>query len=238
LKPQIPWLRVFVEGVVIVGSILLAFGIDAWWEERQERVQEQEVLSSVRAELEENVGLVDDWFATHRRVDDAAREFLEVISDAQEGDADPVADSIIGEVIRGPTYEPVRASLDAAVSSGRMEVIRSEEVQRGLARWSRLLAEASEEEQDGREFVRSQLLPHLNQTADVSEAARLYVSSTAQGESGVLPWSDTESEVIVSGELRNLLWRRRFLAHTAIRSLTEVKEHASQTLSILDTEIR
>ena len=29
MKPQIPWLRVFVEGVVIVGSILLAFGIDA-----------------------------------------------------------------------------------------------------------------------------------------------------------------------------------------------------------------
>ena len=28
---QIPWLRVCVEGVVIVGSILLAFGIDAWW---------------------------------------------------------------------------------------------------------------------------------------------------------------------------------------------------------------
>ena len=29
LKAQIPWLRVFVEGVVIVGSILLAFGIEA-----------------------------------------------------------------------------------------------------------------------------------------------------------------------------------------------------------------
>ena len=29
---QIPWLRVFVEGVVIVGTILLAFGIDAVWE--------------------------------------------------------------------------------------------------------------------------------------------------------------------------------------------------------------
>ena len=28
LKPQIPWLRVFVEGVVIVGSILLALGLD------------------------------------------------------------------------------------------------------------------------------------------------------------------------------------------------------------------
>ena len=31
---QIPWLRVFVEGVVIVGSMLMAFGGDAWWGER------------------------------------------------------------------------------------------------------------------------------------------------------------------------------------------------------------
>ncbi len=37
---QIPWLRVFVEGVVIVGSILLAFGLQAWWDGRQERALE------------------------------------------------------------------------------------------------------------------------------------------------------------------------------------------------------
>ena len=36
MKPQIPWLRIFVDGVVIVGSILLAFGIDAAWEGRSE----------------------------------------------------------------------------------------------------------------------------------------------------------------------------------------------------------
>jgi hypothetical protein len=30
LKAQIPWLRVFVEGVVIVDSILLAIGIDGF----------------------------------------------------------------------------------------------------------------------------------------------------------------------------------------------------------------
>ena len=37
MKPQILWLRVFVEGVVIGGSILLAFGIDVGWEGRLER---------------------------------------------------------------------------------------------------------------------------------------------------------------------------------------------------------
>jgi len=36
------WARVLAEGSAIVVSILLAFGIQAWWEERQERTEEAE----------------------------------------------------------------------------------------------------------------------------------------------------------------------------------------------------
>jgi hypothetical protein len=54
LKPQIPWLRVVVEGVVIVGSILLAFGIDAWWDERTVRNDVAEALAAVRMESDGN----------------------------------------------------------------------------------------------------------------------------------------------------------------------------------------
>ena len=45
--PQIPWARVLVEGVVIVASILLAFGIDAWWEQRQDREEERRILQAL-----------------------------------------------------------------------------------------------------------------------------------------------------------------------------------------------
>ena len=37
MKQEIPWNKFVVEAFVIVGSILLAFAIDAWWDERQER---------------------------------------------------------------------------------------------------------------------------------------------------------------------------------------------------------
>jgi hypothetical protein len=47
LKPQIPWLRVFVEGVVIVGSILLAFGTDAGAQGKEEGAEGQESVSSL-----------------------------------------------------------------------------------------------------------------------------------------------------------------------------------------------
>jgi hypothetical protein len=52
LKAQIPWLRVFVEGVVIVGSILLAFGIEAWWDGRIERERELRYVAALQGEFE------------------------------------------------------------------------------------------------------------------------------------------------------------------------------------------
>ena len=45
------WKRLAVEAVVIVASILLAFGIEAWWDEQSERRDERVELIRVRDEL-------------------------------------------------------------------------------------------------------------------------------------------------------------------------------------------
>ena len=51
MSHRIPWTRVLLEGVVIVGSILLAFGIDAAWEERQEREDTERHLRALIREV-------------------------------------------------------------------------------------------------------------------------------------------------------------------------------------------
>ena len=51
---NIPWNRILVEGVAIIASILIAFAIDAWWEDRQETESEIRNLVRVSAELEAN----------------------------------------------------------------------------------------------------------------------------------------------------------------------------------------
>jgi hypothetical protein len=51
-SPQaIPWKRISVEAGAIVASILLAFAIDAWWLERQERGFEQETMAALLDEF-------------------------------------------------------------------------------------------------------------------------------------------------------------------------------------------
>ena len=37
---DVPWKRLTAEGMAIIVSILLAFGIDAWWEDRQQQHDE------------------------------------------------------------------------------------------------------------------------------------------------------------------------------------------------------
>ena len=68
---EIPWKRICVEAVTIVGSILLAFAIDAWWEERQERDAELRQLHRVSAELDANAERI--------------QRKLDVLADAIEG---------------------------------------------------------------------------------------------------------------------------------------------------------
>ncbi len=45
---NIPWRRLSIEAAAIVASILLAFAIDAWWEERGLLIEEQQVLQGLR----------------------------------------------------------------------------------------------------------------------------------------------------------------------------------------------
>ena len=51
MPDKISWRRILVEGLVIVVSILLAFGIEAWWQERGDRTAELEALVGLHAEF-------------------------------------------------------------------------------------------------------------------------------------------------------------------------------------------
>ena len=56
---EISWKRISIEGATIVVSILLAFAIDAWWDERVERQQLIGHLELIRAELVENLTVAE-----------------------------------------------------------------------------------------------------------------------------------------------------------------------------------
>ena len=58
-QARAPWVRAVVEGAVIVGSILLAYGIQAWWDESRDRAEERRALGAPASESRDAQSLLE-----------------------------------------------------------------------------------------------------------------------------------------------------------------------------------
>ena len=59
----IPFKRLTLEAFAIVASILLAFAIDAWWQQRIELRQSDALIVSLRADFETSQVHLAEWLA-------------------------------------------------------------------------------------------------------------------------------------------------------------------------------
>ena len=164
MKPQIPWLRVFVEGVVIVGSILLAFGIDAWWEGRQEREEELGVLTGLDAELTDAVAHLTDWRIRHQGVASAGREILaHTGAPGRVGLSPDSIGSLIWTVNFNWSADPPMGVLSSVISTGQLATIQSQDLRAALVRWDTDFRDLRGAEGVTAEMVYRRLIPFLEQ---------------------------------------------------------------------------
>ena len=135
------------EGAVVVISILVAFGLDAWWDHRGDLREEHEIIAALEAEFTSNrTRLMDDietvrgYTAATQRLLDAAEADMSVA-----GDADSLGANLWSS-LNWRTANMSTAALDAVVSSGRLELIRDDELRTALAGWRAQLEDMAEEE--------------------------------------------------------------------------------------------
>lgn len=128
---RISWSRVMVEGVVIVASILLAFGIDAWWDDANERRAEQVYLGQLQEDLqraERQLAAAADY------QEEASQSVLMVIAASQDA-VPPPNDSLavwLGAVGFSRQGTPTLSTAQGLVGSDVLQSIESAEVRTGL----------------------------------------------------------------------------------------------------------
>ena len=77
---RIPWKRISVEAVAIVGSILLAFAIDAGWDDRQAHAKRQELIQGLTSDFESLVERADEALAISEDIVSRNQKLLEFLS--------------------------------------------------------------------------------------------------------------------------------------------------------------
>lgn len=156
------WGRMFAEALLIVLSILLAFGIEAWWSRRGELLDEREALESLRADFIENLERLEEAQDSHDRIREAAVRLLAMTGpDAEQVASDLAMDTLLMRLIAGPQVFLVTATYDALIASGRIEVLRSSELRRELARWSAAMTNLGELERQAFVQMDQRFLPFI-----------------------------------------------------------------------------
>ncbi len=169
---NIPWKRIATEAAAIVGSILLAFAIDAWWQERLERKEEAEQLSRLHAEFLVNVDRLEGYRAPLAGGQQATQEVFEIIQAAQANGQASVDFSslLLREMIYAPTFEADTPVLDGLIRSGGQEIIENRKLIGSLARWESGVRNYTELAQRTRRNTDLQLVPALSVRGDFGPA--------------------------------------------------------------------
>ena len=223
-----------IESGAVVLSILLAFSIDAWWDRYQERARERDLLRGIladyrasRSNLEERLGLAE-------RMARNTALLVNLVSERSEADPISVPDSLILAVMGGPTYEPATNTLDAALGSGEIELIRSDEIRAALAHWRRTLIDTTEDEIEVRRITNEQLVPSLARVMNLGP----YFAQVLNWSFGD-PVSGLPGSVVLraSRELASLLAMRQFYTQFAASDLAALLSSLDQVIILLEKEL-
>lgn len=215
------WRRLFVEGFVIVASILLAFGIDAWWDLRNERGQAQALIAA----------LVEDFETARERFDVSARRDSVVLAATERllllADLGPVpesewaaVDSTFSLVFYSiDTFDPPLGAVETILSSGRLDLFEDEQLLPELTRWTSDIAKRkSFEEQALRHFF-DRVIPFL--------AGRLELRDLDKSIPWQVPWVHrlTPSATLLENEeFRSIIYMHWVLHLNIVDDLPNIDE--------------
>lgn len=176
---EIQWRRIAVESVAIVVSILLAFAIDAWWEERQERVDEAEILLGLEQEFLDTQSLIESKLQQYGQMKTAVAELLRAYEAKAWQYEEMSIDAAVLWLTSPTSIEFGGGILDAVVNAGRLEIISDIKLRRKLAGWQAIINEVRDDEDGNADFIFGQVYPYIS---------RIGVSTAHGGEEKYGEW--------------------------------------------------
>jgi len=206
--------RLIAESVAIVGSILLAFAIDAWWEERLERNDELQQLERLLMEFEANIERFDNFLVLERALSASLEIFHQMEEAQQRGEESiEVAAGRIALLSIAPTYEANSPVLDGLIRSGRLEIIQDGRVINALAAWERTLRDYAEVALVTRNNGEAVLIPALARRGDIGSGliGSARVTSRLENEEPLIIGVDTEIKGLIAQKVAGMSHAGRLL---------------------------
>jgi len=232
---NIQWKRTAAEGVAIVISILLAFWIDTWWEDRKDARLEAVYLLELQEDFEQNKSRLEDEAAAFEVI---ARSMLVL---QEQSALEPPSMSVselnenFSQIIIMSTFYPINRAYTNMTGSGELKLIRSRPLKNALAEYY-AAAQVTELVQKTHEMELVQIFqPYIIENLDFAAVGISWVVDFP------LPPPIEEASilnVLATREFRNILIQKSVITTDLINQFRGMLERTNNVLQLLKSPNR
>ena len=221
----IPWKRLTAEGGAIVASILIAFAIDAWWQDRTERIIEVQYLQAIQEDLLSSLELLDEDEAAQQRQVGYLESLL--LTDSDTPYSDELHRWVDDGLFNVGTYQPQSSALRDLESSGQSQVIRNPDIRRILASARQRMDSLEIAQRDFQLAQQTLIDPFLVDNFNLSHLM-LHRAANNETNLSMLGTSEFQSRIAFKINLRG----------EVVESQSEVREAFEEALELIETELQ
>lgn len=226
MTKQIPLARFLVEGLVIVVSILLAFGIDAWWDRTKDDELRTAYLTALKDEFEAAAAEMDEQIGDHRRQVENIENLLMLLAEGEVGNSIWPLSGLWGNFVYAP-YHPV---LEDLANSASVEGLGIPELRFELLRYGQVKDFLSVVNGRERKLTEELIWPFLLENTDVAQSSAQNV---------IEPRFDSGAASLHNSRyFQNLLLRKRRLAAWQLEMDQEVRDSINRVLTHVEAAMR
>jgi hypothetical protein len=234
-RSRIP--RLLGEMVVVVASILLAFAIDAWWDDRGDRKAENMLLERLQADFSEIKMMLEVARKDHTETHDACVALLEFAV----GEPLPVSaevDTMVARVfIASRTFNPGSGAVAAFLNSDRARLVGNQPLADLLLAWSGLVEELQEEEVQLAKGVSERWTPYLASRTSLGPYIATY-GDLMSGLPGKVAQPSQRIPLVVDEEFVNHVLNRFTWQQLALREIGPLSAAIDEILALLEQELQ
>lgn len=233
---KLPWKRLIAEAAAIVLSILLAFAIDAWWEDRGDRRAEDLLLHRLKADFSEIQSAILMIEAEHRETS-AACIALMSFPEGASIPATPDFDRMVALVfLTSRTFNPGTGAVAAFLNSDGAKLVNNQPLADLLLSWSGLVEELQEEDVFLQQGLAHRWIPYLKSKVSIGPYLAIYAEIKVDLPEHVSN-PKPRNPLIIDTDFINQVLDRYKLQQIALRDIGPIIEAVEEILMLLENEI-
>ncbi|SEQ96796.1 hypothetical protein SAMN05421824_2698 [Hyunsoonleella jejuensis] len=223
------------EIILVVIGILIALQINSKKEEINNRIVEQSILNNLKEDFNKNQQEIEVLIFANNKYHRNLNKFIEILKTTPKDIKVKIDDTLAIVAIAAPTYIPTTSTIDVIISTGKIDLIKNEELKTLISRFKREVADLSEDEKDVRILANIQICPLLGQNSDMIDVYQNTYPYTVDRFNKIK--LSSSSMILNSNLLGSLIAQRFYYNKMILNELNSISEMQKEILQLINSEI-